>query len=396
MYLHRAQQRVRAASFPDESDIHPCTAEEVDALEAKLGQPLPGAVREFLLWCGKGLGEIWSGARCLDYDELMNQFGLDGAREKLAEAGLDTSVLENALVIQFDEDAQFSFVKLNEGDDPPVYGLNEGEPLERHCDHFSDYVNLIVAQEFGVTPDDQREGPGAPADADAMGSAAQAQTGEDIIPAEWRSDPALRDADFGSMPPSIQQQLGKPQASFRASSANVVAGVIFGVIFLGFGLVLSIWLLVQAGKTGFNLPFVANQGMSWVILLVAELLSWAMAVVGVVMIRRLLKTSGDCVFVGDGGLCLMRKSTYEMVPWSAVAEIEELVIKEHAPVKWVGGLIPAGKDRMYDMRMNNGKHFLFNSTNIRNLALFRAILERVTSIYGIPWSVLQSRAPGMV
>ena len=96
------------------------------------------------------LVEIWRGARCLEYEELLDQFGLEGAREKLAETGSNPSVLDRAIVFQFDEDGQFSFVRLDEGDDPPVYGLNEGEPLTRHCDHFSEYVRLIVDQEFGT------------------------------------------------------------------------------------------------------------------------------------------------------------------------------------------------------------------------------------------------------
>ncbi len=151
MYLDSPQDRVRAASFPDSDEIHPCSLEEVEALEAKLGRPLPTAIREFLFWCGKGLGEIWSGSRCLEYDELLSQFGLEEARETLSEADQADLLPEGkALVFQFDEDGQFSFVRLDEGDDPPVYTFLEGKGLQRSTDRFSQYVDLIVRQEFGL------------------------------------------------------------------------------------------------------------------------------------------------------------------------------------------------------------------------------------------------------
>jgi SMI1 / KNR4 family (SUKH-1) len=151
MYLDSAQDRVRAASFPDSDDIHPCSLDEVEALEAKLGCSLPESIREFLFWCGKGLGEIWSGSRCLEYDELLKQFGLHEARETLADAGLGHLLPDGkVLLFQFDQDGQFSFVRLDEGDDPAVYTYLEGKGLQRSAGRFSQYVDLIVRQEFGI------------------------------------------------------------------------------------------------------------------------------------------------------------------------------------------------------------------------------------------------------
>jgi hypothetical protein len=122
MYLDRIRRRVKNLPCIDQDEIHPCTPAEIEALEQKLGCPLPAAVREFLLWCGHQLADVWRGARCLGYDELLAQFGRDQARDTLAEEGLDPSLIdERTLIFQFDECDQFSYLRLDEGDDPPVY-----------------------------------------------------------------------------------------------------------------------------------------------------------------------------------------------------------------------------------------------------------------------------------
>jgi hypothetical protein len=262
MYLDKARRLIEERSFPHAEDIHPCTPDELEELEGKLGRPLPGAVREFLLWCGHGLADLWSGNRCFEYEELIAGAGLNEAHQVLVEDGHDASALDGpVLVFQFDENGQFSFVRLDEGDDPPVYGRNEGEPVRRESEHFSDLLKLIVDQEFGL---DQAEGGGedvsSPSPATSPGVAPPERAS--IVPSELGPDQTWAEASYGFIPPSQQERLGKLRASFRPSAANVFAGLVFGALTMVGGLTLMGLGIREIALEDFRIPMVAGGGMS--------------------------------------------------------------------------------------------------------------------------------------
>jgi hypothetical protein len=390
MYLDEARSRIKDRSFPDAEDIHPCTAAEVEALERKLGQPLPGAVREFLLWCGHGLGDLWSGNRCFEYEELIERAGLDAARRTLVEAGFDASVLDDpVLVFQFDECDQFAFVRLDEGDDPPVYGRNEGQSVERHCDHFSGYVKLIVDQEFGLEEGGQEVEEGVIRSSGPTADTAAPEF-RSIVPPELQPDRDWVEESYGFLPPSVQERLGELRASFKPSAANLFAGVVFGVLFILGGLTLMGLGFREVALEHFELPWLAQGGMSWLMFGLIEVASAGMCLGGVLLIRHVLRLSRARVFVGEGGICCSRDSRHELMLWTEMRGIEEVVIRDRAPINtrftW---LIPFGKSRRYVLHSQDGLELAFDSNNVRSFARFEAILRCAASVHHLPWSVTQ-------
>lgn len=62
MYLDVVKAFVKEVSFARPNQIVPCTEAELTLLEAELGVQFPAAFREYLLWCGHGLGEFMRGS----------------------------------------------------------------------------------------------------------------------------------------------------------------------------------------------------------------------------------------------------------------------------------------------------------------------------------------------
>jgi hypothetical protein len=406
MHLDHVKGRVRELGWPDADDIHPCTPEEVAQLETKLACRLPEALREFLLWCGNGLGDLWSGSRCLEYEDLLDDSTKQATRDRLARDGLDPAVLdEHTLVFQYDECDQFSFVRTDEGEDPPVYTRAETGPVRRSCDRFSDYVVLVFEQAAGITDGEEQEeaawnrlfgAGGVPGNTAAGAEAAVEavpQPAPPPLPPELASDPQRFEVSPGALPPSLQHQLGGLVASFKPSAANAFAMVVFGVGLLAGGLVLLGLGIREAAAVNFTMPLSETGGMSWVLFGLMELFSVGLAVAGALLLRQARRVHRSSVFVGPAGLCVTGPAHPQFVRWAEVGEIQEVVLRDHAPINSkLRYLLPIGKTRRYVLRSAGGQEHGFDDNNVRSLARFRKILEHVASTRGIPWSVVEARA----
>jgi len=120
------------------SELVGCSERQIDDLENKLNLTLPRAYKEFLRWMGvKGglllrgsdvyygylIGSVWQSpdASMLNHGvELLNEHGFDGNK-----------LLENSVVIMSHQGTAIQYIKVNEGENPPVYLFAEqGKWLE--------------------------------------------------------------------------------------------------------------------------------------------------------------------------------------------------------------------------------------------------------------------------
>jgi len=129
--IQKRQQQLSAAGFNDEfgafrpRPLIPWTEEEVQELERQvkrhLGYPLPAAYREFLLWAGKGGIKFME---CTGFYKIQGWEGYAEMREEakslLMEEDFPQELPEDAIVF-FLRRNNFLFLRLSEGDDPPVY-----------------------------------------------------------------------------------------------------------------------------------------------------------------------------------------------------------------------------------------------------------------------------------
>lgn len=150
MYIDKVIQQIRSLG---EEEAQGCSEAEIAELEALLpgDTQLPGAYREFLLFGGKKAGNLF---RTLDISFKSTLLMRKGGNQEVFDSLMledDQPVPEEWLVFNENEMMSFSFFKLNEGDNPPVYYWEEGmdESLEgpqKSMDSFSEWLLDLVGR----------------------------------------------------------------------------------------------------------------------------------------------------------------------------------------------------------------------------------------------------------
>lgn len=123
---------------------HPCSEEQVMALERSLGCSLPLAYKEFLFWMGLGAGPFLRGSRCFYNDLLAIQAG---ATHMLPIGASSERLPEKSFVFWMHQGYQFLFFRLQDGDDPPVHYYNQGENARRIIFNQYDSFSKFLSQE---------------------------------------------------------------------------------------------------------------------------------------------------------------------------------------------------------------------------------------------------------
>jgi hypothetical protein len=139
----------RWPGFANESVV-PCTEQEIAAMAARLpGGRMPEAYRELLAYGGRKLGGVYAGID-ISYEMSWALLSHD-YRDILAMIRpWDKEVVlpPDLFVLNEHFGSNFTFVRLDEGDDPPVYFWEEGEGgldvATREHDTFSAFLTDLV------------------------------------------------------------------------------------------------------------------------------------------------------------------------------------------------------------------------------------------------------------
>jgi hypothetical protein len=144
MYLDKVKKRFEELNFVPLNKIMPCTEQDIETLQKQLNCTLPLAYKEFLLWMGRGAGQFMTGSLFF-YDDLEDMQLL--ATEMLEEDEFPQLLPTDAFVVWAHQGYQFTFFRLNEGDNPPIYYYREMQPEKTFpqtdkC--FSDYLTTEI------------------------------------------------------------------------------------------------------------------------------------------------------------------------------------------------------------------------------------------------------------
>ncbi|WP_234300941.1 SMI1/KNR4 family protein [Sphaerospermopsis aphanizomenoides] len=127
-----------------ENKLVPCSELEIIQLEKTQGINLPRTYKDFLKIMGHGADKFLRGSDC--FYEHLPQLQV-WAKQLLLENDFPQSLPDDAFVFFMHQGYQFSFFRLSEGDNPPIYSYCEGQEesyfIKTH-DQFSDFLAVEI------------------------------------------------------------------------------------------------------------------------------------------------------------------------------------------------------------------------------------------------------------
>lgn len=145
MYLDQAQALFEEVHMASPEQVRPCSEDEVAQLEQRIGQRLPAAYREFLLWMGKGAGRFFVGTDYFYADVSQFDRHIEGAKKLLEENNITDPLPEDAFVFYMHQGYQIMYFRLSAGDDPPIYYYGEGEGYDSVRIRYPSYSASLIA-----------------------------------------------------------------------------------------------------------------------------------------------------------------------------------------------------------------------------------------------------------
>jgi hypothetical protein len=119
-----------------------CSEADIAKVEAVCGRSLPGEYRQFLAHTGRGSDLFFIGEEIFFPDLLA--FG-QRARRLLAKDSAPCSLPEDAFVFFIHQDMQFLYFRLGAGEDPAVYGYDQGaRKLILRYESFSEFMRAFI------------------------------------------------------------------------------------------------------------------------------------------------------------------------------------------------------------------------------------------------------------
>ncbi|MFD2564794.1 SMI1/KNR4 family protein [Aquimarina rubra] len=167
MYLEESKNFLK--DYPQiTSEFRGCSEQEIDNLESILNEKIPEAFKEFLGWFGKSGGKILRGTDY--YYPFLSGEAYEGWKEEnivpqdhtFKDVGIDLlnrnnfdgkKILENSILFMSHQGYAIEFLKVDEGENPPVYifveqdkWLKEGPTV--WAKSFSEYLLNMLKQEI--------------------------------------------------------------------------------------------------------------------------------------------------------------------------------------------------------------------------------------------------------
>ncbi|HMM27598.1 MAG: SMI1/KNR4 family protein [Chloroflexota bacterium] len=129
--------------------IRGCSEDELRALEAHHGRPLPRAYREFLRVMGHEMGELFAESEIRCGPHLLTLRA--DAEAMLRAGGVQTPLPDSAIVFAGHGPDAFDFFLSGESDDPPVYQYLAGSASwQRIAPSFTGYLKSAVADHLAI------------------------------------------------------------------------------------------------------------------------------------------------------------------------------------------------------------------------------------------------------
>ncbi|MBI1344666.1 hypothetical protein GC163_00105 [bacterium] len=189
----------------------------------------------------------------------------------------------------------------------------------------------------------------------------------------------------------IKTDQGLTEREFKPGIANLVAGVIIGLLLITAGLAGIYFPARQALLAGGNLPFWVKKGWCWF----AILMFWGLgtgAIMGggwlILAMRTLLSFR---VKYTETGLELVEGTNSRSIPWHNVTSVVETHLYERPPVLKGPAklLLPKLMSKSYKLEVSDGEPFEFDGNSVQGHTTLAVLIQQKTRPLNVPWDIVE-------
>ncbi|WP_435008449.1 hypothetical protein P12x_005659 [Tundrisphaera lichenicola] len=188
--------------------------------------------------------------------------------------------------------------------------------------------------------------------------------------------------------------VGQPAEQFRPSPANLVAGVILGLLLSGAGLALLAFGTREVIKVGGRMPMSADGQISWLSVGIMALTSIGLTVGGILLLRWVYSTSSLRVSLCPGGFFYESAAKTVAFPWDQIASVTETILHERVPLARGAAkyAMPEATSRSFLVYRGDGEKFAFNRNTLGRSDKLGETLREQAWQRNIPWYVVERYA----
>jgi hypothetical protein len=190
------------------------------------------------------------------------------------------------------------------------------------------------------------------------------------------------------------QEIGEIRREFKPGLENLFAGVIIGLLLIGFGcagLFVSAKAVIESRG---SLPLIVEKGPCWAMVGVFSALGIGAIVCGVFLIRWIRSLSSLRVAVGVDGLSVTRRDQSDVMAWADIVSVRETRLYERPPLlKGVAKYaLPKVMSKNYRLEMNGHEPFHFDGNAIKGHVILAEMIKKETDRRDIPWDIVEEHA----
>lgn len=190
---------------------------------------------------------------------------------------------------------------------------------------------------------------------------------------------------------AIQELGGPPTVTFRPAMANIVAGIIIGLLMIAGGGTILGFSIREAIVNGSKMEWFADNGQCLAAVFGFMAIGLVLAGGGAGLIIWVRGLALFRVVVADRGFFCAKRNDVEIFDWDNIASVQESVQQEYFPLKGVAKYAaPMGKSRSFVVRRKDGVEFPFDGNTVKKLSTLAKIIELNVRQRGIPWEVVSS------
>lgn len=164
-----------------------------------------------------------------------------------------------------------------------------------------------------------------------------------------------------------------------------------GLLLAGGGVALAGFAVRGAMTFPGPLPLMAEQGHSWLSVVIMTLLGIGLVAGGIFLIQFVRSTSALRIALYEHALLVTHAGTRQVLRWEDLTSVKEAHLHEHLPlVKGpLKAAMPTRMNKSLELTFNDGSTLMLDGNNVDRLNVCIAKLQDFARRHDVPWTVVE-------